>query len=154
MDNHTFVTARFTNNDRTTIKATWRDNSDESVYRNSYVVVDENSIQYKEILELISVDQLHENTVNAAREERKQFEEIVFSIAAREGLIEQRSQSDDLNTFLNCVLTYNDDKEFLFKLKLKMFELDKLKESENRIAKSQLRKAQTITEVLKAFDKF
>ena len=48
----------------------------------------------------------------------------------------------------------NDQKEQLFKLKLKLFEVDVVKNSKKRTAKADLRKAETPVEAIAAYAKF
>jgi len=151
MENWIYQNAYFTDVDKSVIRIEWLDGKE---LVEETIPFDENFHRYQELLNHITLDQLYENTHNNNKNQRKLFEEMVFSIAEREGLIEHQTQSNDIDVFMDCILKYTEDKEFLFKLKLKMFELDKLKESSNRTAKSQLRKAQTIVDTLNAFDKF
>ena len=151
MENWIYQNAYFTDVDKSVIRIEWLDGKE---LVEETIPFDENFHRYQELINHITLDQLYENTHNKNKEQRKLFEEMVFSMAEREGLIEHKTQSNDIDVFMDCILKYTEDKEFLFKLKLKMFELDKLKESSNRTAKSQLRKAQTIVDTLNAFDKF
>ena len=103
----------------------------------------------------VTIDKLHERTVNRNREQRAIFEEQVVEIAKRDGLI---YDGDVINTDLykmfvktvfNSELTEKEVKEQLFMFKLALFELDKIKESDNREMKAALRKAETLPIALK-----
>ena len=103
----------------------------------------------------VTIDKLHERTVNRNREQRAIFEEQVVEIAKRDGLI---YDGDVINTDLykmfvktifNTELTEKEVKEQLFMFKLALFELDKIKESNNREMKAALRKAETLPVALK-----
>ena len=61
------------------------------------------------------------------------------------------SKSESINSFDG---NDNDQKEQLFKLKLKLFEVDVVKNSKKRTAKADLRKAETPVEAIAAYAKF
>lgn len=156
-NNHRFVTARFTNNDRTTIQVKWQDKNDETVFRNTYVVVEENNAQYKELLELISEDQIHENTVLFWRKEKEEYDQLLVNIAKQSG--DWVDVNDDAR-FLErlVVLLAKDeseiDNEEIFKFKLAVFDNPKIAESKNRKLKASLRKAKTYVEVIQLISEF
>ena len=62
------------------------------------------------------------------------------------------SSMDDL--IFNFDGNDNEQKEQLFKLKLKLFEIDAVKSSKKRTAKADLRKAETPVEAIAAYAKF
>lgn len=157
MDNHTFISARFTNDDRTTIQARWQDNSDETVFRNSYIVVDENDVQYKKLLELISEDQLHENSTIFWRQEKEQYDQLLVNIAKQSGdWIDVNDNSKFLEKLVALLMQEESEinNEDIFKFKLAVFDHPKVADSKNRKLKASLRKAKTYMEVIKILLEF
>ena len=157
MDNHTFISARFTNNDRTTIQARWQDNDDTNVFRNSYIVVDENDVQYKKLLELISEDELHENTVVQWRQEKEEYNRLLETIAKNSGdWIDVNDDSKFLERLVILLLQEESEinNEDIFKFKLAVFDHPKVADSKDRKLKASLRKAKTYIEVVQLLSEF
>jgi hypothetical protein len=150
-----FVDAYFTNNDRTIAEVVWSDANGklhiEIIEAKDGDKAWENLLNQPEV----TIDKLHERTVNRNREQRTLFEQQVVELAKRDGLI---YDGDVINTDLykvfvktifNTELTEKETKEQLFLFKLALFELDKIKESNNRKMKAALRKAETLPAALK-----
>jgi len=150
-----FIDAYFTNNERTVVSILWENDKKEVVEET--VLAEANEAGWENLLNQpeVTIDKLHERTVNRNREQRAIFEEQVVEIAKRDGLI---YDGDIVNTDLykmfvktifNTELTEKEVKEQLFMFKLALFELDKIKESDNREMKAALRKAETLPIALK-----
>ena len=150
-----FIDAYFTNNERTVVSILWENDKEEVVEET--VLAEANEAGWENLLNQpeVTIDKLHERTVNRNREQRAIFEEQVVEIAKRDGLI---YDGDVINTDLykmfvktvfNSELTEKEVKEQLFMFKLALFELDKIKESDNREMKAALRKAETLPIALK-----
>lgn len=150
-----FIDAYFTNNERTVVSILWENDKKEVVEET--VMAEANEPGWENLLNQpeVTIDKLHERTVNRNREQRAIFEEQVVEIAKRDGLI---YDGDIVNTDLykmfvktifNTELTEKETKEQLFMFKLALFELDKIKESNNREMKAALRKAETLPVALK-----
>ena len=157
MIDHTFISARFTNDSKTTIQARWQDNNDETIFRNSYVEVDENNLHYKNLLELISEDDIHENTVRAWRQEREQYDQLLVDIAKTTG--DWVDVNDDAKFLERLVVLLAKseseiDNEEIFKFKLAVFDHPKVADSKNRKLKASLRKAKTYIEVVQLLSEF
>jgi hypothetical protein len=157
MIDHTFISARFTNDSKTTIQARWQDNNDETIFRNSYVEVDENNLHYKNLLELISEDELHENTVRAWRQEREQYDQLLVDIAKTTG--DWVDVNDDSKFLDRLVLLLAKDEseinnEEIFKFKLAVFDHPKVADSNDRVKKSKIRKAKTYIEIIQLLSEF
>jgi hypothetical protein len=152
LEGHEFVSAWFTNNDKTIIRSMWSD-ADGTV-RPFTVTTD--GPRYKELLEYISEDDLYENTVAKIRMDRERFESVVVNIATGDGINVDDILADEAKT-VDFIFNWL-DKEFndeqLFKVKLRLFERDKVSNNENRALKGQLRKATTIKEVMEAYSNF
>jgi hypothetical protein len=150
-----FIDAYFTNNERTVVSILWENDKKEVVEET--VLAEANEPGWENLLNQpeVTIDKLHERTVNRNREQRAIFEEQVVEIAKRDGLI---YDGDHINTdvykmfvqtIFNTELEEKEVKEQLFMFKLALFELDKIKESNNREMKAALRKAETLPAALK-----
>src|SRR6056300_1312699 len=144
-DDYKFVTARFTDQEKKFIETTWKDKKQDL---HTYgIELNPEHPHYMQLLELISLDEIHENTVNHFRKERQVFEEVVYAIAKRDGLIAEALTEQSKNKYEALVksvfVEYDEekDKEDLFNLKLALFELDQVRKSDNRELKAKLRKA-------------
>ena len=71
MKDHTLIYARFMNNERTTIQAQWSDNDDPGTIRETYIIADESDVEYERLLNLIDLDEIHENTVKYYKKANK-----------------------------------------------------------------------------------
>ena len=71
MKDHTLIYARFMNNNRTTIQAQWSDNDDPGTIRETYIIADESDVEYERLLNLIDLDEIHENTVKYYKKANK-----------------------------------------------------------------------------------
>ncbi len=150
-----FIDAYFTNNERTVVSILWENDKKEVVEET--VMAEANEPGWENLLNQpeVTIDKLHERTVNRNREQRALFEEQVVEIAKRDGLI---YDGDHINTdvykmfvrtIFNTELEEKEVKEQLFMFKLALFELDKIKDSEDRETKAALRKAETLPAALK-----
>jgi len=147
--------AYFFDNDRTVIKAIYRDKDNNEIVR--HIPAQESNKKYQAFLndmETISgntgaIDKLHERTMNYLRESQSDFEEKVIQIAKERGLVHD---IDNINTDIYKAVAAalfgnfdpDNDKEKLFMYKLTLFEMDSIKNCKNRELKSELRKAQNL----------
>ena len=161
MENHHFITARFTNNDRTTVMARWmskteKDKNGEPVYRIENALAEPDNPIYKKILTYVNEDVLHENTVNWARAQREGYENLVEAIAERNGDITKYSDDAELAVKIVELIDENKivDNESLFKFKLALFDVPMINDSKDRSKKAALRKSKTYKEVIKAILEF
>ena len=152
MIDHEFITARFTDNEKTIIEALWR--SEDGMTVAEYVEAKEGDLTFDHLLTVVTLEQIHEFTYKHVKEERANFESMVMGIALKENLIEAQVKTDTMTIFLDLLLAPETDKEFLFKLKLSLFNLDIVKNSKDRGAKGALRKAQTTAAACAAYSKF
>ena len=178
MKNHTLIYARFMDNERTTIQAQWSDNDNPETIRETYIMADESDVEYERLLNLIDLEQIHENTVKFykranrdimkymekvykkwLKESNKSIEVITKSaITADKNVIDvttENMSTDSMTLILNLLVKILfedfDSKKYtesLFNLKLSLFELDFVKKSNNRILKSQIRKSKTPLELM------
>lgn len=150
IEGHDFLTAHFTNNERTIVESLWVDPETKQIREYTLEAVEGNE-DWQALLKHINIDSLHENTFEFIKEERKKFEQDVLEIARREKLIESEKRADKSDLLLEIILQEDVDKELLFKVKLALFEQDKIKNSDDRALKARLRKAATIAEAIGIF---
>ncbi len=142
------ITAYFIDNDRENIEMMLRSEDKKSVF-SEITPFDEDNEQYKILTKFISLDEIHENTYNKKKDERREFEEEVVRIAKRDGLINEDFNSEDYVTNMLKFLTNNPKNEDqLFSLKIAVFENDTIINSDNNDIKRKIRQATTKAEVM------
>tara|TARA_Y100000004_G_scaffold57_1_gene113 strand:+ start:128 stop:631 length:504 start_codon:yes stop_codon:yes gene_type:complete len=103
----------------------------------------------EKLKEVMSVDQLHERTYQKKKEERKLFEEQVMRIAKKDGISLIDNKPEDLFPNVVKAITENTTNEdHLFALKLALFEVDKIRDSQNSELKTAMRQGKDKIEVL------
>ena len=139
-----FVEARYMSSDRSMVQAYFNDNNLNSVV-NIYTTID--NTDYTELLKIVTVEDIERTT----QEHNKNTTSVLLKLAEQE----YKRQGIDVtgNSLLgivNTVFNFNaeTDIDFLFNLKLKCFELQKVKESKNTVLKAQLRTAKNPLEVI------
>ncbi len=152
---HDFLTAHFSNNERTTVESYWV-TPDGLETRVEYIEANPEDTAWKKLLTHIDIDSLHENTYKHIKTQNNIFKDDVVKIAKERGLIHDLSNLNDVDN-MNLVVQFifgefneEKDKEKLFMFKLKLFEVTKIKASKNRAMKAKMRKAQNILDVIKA----
>ena len=145
-----FVSARYIDNEKENIEILLKDGD---IVRPYIIEHDEDSIDFKALTKLISIDKLHESTVNHNRVQRKAFEESIKIIAENEGLSFKNLKQDEVFDIIIDTLLEEIDEESLFRFKLKIFDISSVKESKSRKKKADIRKATTITGVITEFSK-
>lgn len=146
-----FLTAYFVDNERQNIEIQATSEDQKKVY--TYVIpFDENRDEYKALSKFMSLDQLHESTYQKAKNERRLFEEQVIRIAQKDGLIMDSEKIDTkfYPTLVTSLFEEQDNADHVFALKLALFELDAIKNSENEEAKKELRKSKDKLNILSA----
>lgn len=115
----------------------------------------EENDQYKKLLEMCSLDQLHENTWEKKKIEREDYVLQVKKIAEEEGLIKQIVENVDSDFFIlmfDFLLSNKQEHiDRLFNFKIHLFEQDIVKNCKDEDIKSCIRKAKTPIEALKYF---
>ena len=147
---HKFVRAHFSNNERTIVESFWTDGKDERV---EYIEAKEGDHNWENLLTHISLDDLHEATYKHIKNTQKAFENQAIQIAKDQGILQDFQDKTLINeTIINSLFGKDDDgdsKNNLFVFKLKLFELDFVKECKKRKLKSDLRKAKNIRQAIK-----
>tara|TARA_B100000902_G_scaffold345473_1_gene351557 strand:+ start:387 stop:866 length:480 start_codon:yes stop_codon:yes gene_type:complete len=150
-----YFTAYFIDNDRYNIDVLTRSDDDKKLI-STIIPFDPENVNYQQLMKIITLDELHENTYVKKNKEREEFERQVLKIARKENLIMDGNIVDTkfLNLMVDTIFNYTDrEKDQLFALKIALFEVDKIKNAPNDEKKSKLRKANTLIEALQsAFD--
>lgn len=154
IEGHTFQTAHFTNNERNSVTSLWVD--DEGTVRPFNMSSEESDPNFKELLKYITIDELHENTGNIIKSMQNAYEQDLMVMAEADG-IDVFSLRGIENSTVDAVaswITADYTDEQLFKIKLRLFEQEKVQSSKDTKKKSAMRKAKTVIEILEAYTKF
>jgi len=149
-----YIIAYFIDNERKNIEVLLRDGNKV----NSHIV--EYDIKYpvcKELLNVITIDDLHKNTYQKKQEQVKEFEEMAIRVAKKSGIAisgEPKIQSTNFYpTLVKAIFEGVTNENQLFALKLALFEVEKIRDSKDNELKRKLRQSENKIEVLKvAFD--
>ncbi len=149
-----YISASFIDNDRKNIEVLIKDTENDKVISH---VIEYNTEHpsYQELLKIITLDQLHENTYNKIKDQRKNFEDMAMRIAKKDGLVfdEVKLNTKFYPTLVKAIFEDNKNEDHLFALKLALFELEKIRNSKDNEKKKKLRQSKNKIEVLKiAFD--
>jgi hypothetical protein len=149
---HKFVSAHFTDNARTTVEVEWE--APDGKTRVEYIMAEEDNVNWKNLLEHISIDELHEATYKYIKNSQRTFEIQAMQIAKDQGLLQDIKDKNVINEAIIKILFEKeeedgDSKNTLFVFKLKLFELEFVKNCKTKKLKSDLRKAKNIREALK-----
>ena len=148
-----YVVAKFIDEDRKNIEILLKDGD---ITRPHIIEADEDNSDYQDLLKIISLDDLHEQTHNINKAESEAFKEFALGIAKEGGLIQQEENLEKTKmypTLVEVMFNNDDNEDDVFALKLALFEVEKIRESKNTALKTKLRKAKSKIEVLRfAFD--
>jgi len=153
-EQHEFLSARFTDNPRTTIEVLWVDPETKEI-SDEIIEAKVGDDAYEYLLRFIEIEDIHDATKDFFREQKAEMREIAKKIAEEENLIfaDEVKEYSAAYTRMNEFLFYPENtqvqKDFLFNLKLSSFELDFVKSYKGRKLKSELRKAATVFEIYK-----
>jgi hypothetical protein len=150
----TFITASFIDTERKNIEILLKDDEETKVYPYILEYNPDNPI-CKELLEICSLDQLHENTWQKKKDERRDFESMVKKVAVKEGFLKRIIENVDSDFFKLLMDFFLSDKQEhidrLFNFKIFLFEQDTVKNSKNEEVKTAIRKSKTPLEALDNF---
>lgn len=136
-----FITARFCNNDRTTVEATWED-PEKNIVATYHEAVDGDPA-WEEILTYIDLDIIHENTYQYIKNTQLEVRNLALKIAKDQDLV---GNAAEMAKHIFKEFDPEKDKEELFTYKLNLFTIDMIKNCEDKTLKSKLRKAKTFIE--------
>lgn len=152
---HEFLTAFFSDNERTNVEAYWV-TPDGLETRVENIEAKTGDPAWEDLLTHVSLEKLHEETYKQMEAQDNAFKEEVIKIAKERGLVHDLSNLNDSET-MSLIVEFvfgpfdpEKDKEKLFMFKLKLFEINEIKKSTNRDAKVKLRKAENLMEAIKS----
>lgn len=161
-----FIRAEFVNEERSTVRLFYLDDEKEQEFDidiNSRTQDGKEHPYVTRLFELTTLDDMHENTYKRIKYEEKMFKEYAIRMGKEQGLLidpvayyDTETQSTKVDTkFYSYGLKllfedFNADeqKEDLFILKLAAFEMDLVKDCQDKEMKSRLRKAKNPIEIL------
>jgi len=149
-----FVTAHFIDNERQQIEVILLETPESKTYTPTVIEYNLEHPWCQELLKVCDLDTLHENTWNKINREKNAFEKTVIKIAKDQGLIygANKAETKFHSAMMDFLFNFQSDeeKENLFAFKLASFELDVVKNCQDKDKKAAIRKAQTPLEVVKA----
>ena len=145
------ITAYFIDNERKNIEVLTSTPNKKEV--NAMIIpFNEDNEDYKNLIEYIDLDKLHEITYQKIKNDRAEFEAQIVDIAKKVGLIFDQNKIDT-KFYPYLVKSIFEDKgnaDHLFALKLALFEIDDVRDSDNMEQKTAIRKSKTKIEAIQA----
>lgn len=161
INDHKVHSAVFTNDAKDNVRMELVDTEANAATDDDELVLFEYTCEAKEgdpdfeaLLKQVTIDDLHENTVNMIRDERDRFEATVLQIAHEQNIIQTiepvtSTLWENLADLIFVDFDEDRSKEQLFMFKLKLFEVPEIKNSKNRAMKAKLRKSKDFIDTLK-----
>jgi len=157
LSNGRFTHARFLSSNKNWIEALWL-NTDDNTYEEVVIETDLQNKDYVKLLEQYTTDEISTMTDQYAKEEAENFKQFVKEMAEEYGLIYDPAAADQKEHLdLDQIFEPTDDDagvDLLFNIKLKIFELEQVLESEDADSKKALREAKTPLEAFYIAGKF
>ena len=148
----TFIGAKFIDNERQFVEVMLNMDHTEEIHLTPLVIeADEENPHFQDLMGLVSMDQLHEDTWNEKKAESDAFIETAKAVMMESGLLEAEtalSKTKMFPTLVENIFTNMENEDHLFALKLALFELQDIRESDNVEQKTALRKAQNKIDIL------
>jgi len=143
------ISARFTNNEYTTIEIIHTIKEDEK----AHIFVFEYDKDCDEMKQLDKIgwdlERITEETTNYKKAANRDWNNIINAAAA-----EMNKTNIPVDNVVNHILEFNEDEDIIFKSKLAIMELDIVKESKATKVKQEIRKAKTLIDVIVNLKKF
>ena len=145
-----YITAHFIDSERKNIEILLKD--DKKTY--SHIV--EYDTKYpvcQELLKVCTLDDLHKNTYEKKKGEKKGFEDMVMRLAKRDGLVfdatENKFDTKFYPVLVKAIFDEVVNEDHLFALKLALFEIKQIRDSKDSESKQKLRQTKNKIEALK-----
>jgi len=169
------LTARYSNNERTVVIAELMDTETDRKIETT-IICDDSDVQWKALLEEISLEELDENTFKYIRSGQMEIRRIAFDIAKQNGwllndvnfeddvvyrnqdkkpgeVVEELEEKESVSStelLLSSIFAQEPNPEHLFNLKMTMFNLPFVALVKDREKKAELRKATTAPDAMMA----
>ena len=148
----TFVSAHFIDQDRKNLEVLLNmDHTGEKELTPLVIEADETQADFGALMELTTMDTIHEETWAVKKAESEAFIATAKAVLADSGVLDQEVQLSKTKLFptlVENIFTNMENEDHLFALKLALFELPEIRESDNVEAKTALRKSSNKIEVL------
>ena len=141
-----YITANFIDNERKNIEILLKDGD---ITRPHIIEADEDNSDYKALLKIVTVDELHEQTHKAKQAESDVFMEFAIQMAKDGGLVHQEENLKIFPALVDTVFNNVENEDDMFALKLALFEVKEIRDSKNTAAKTKLRKSKTKFDILR-----
>ncbi len=152
------VECYYSNPELDTVSIMWSDGEKNREY---YLKVDENDAQFQALLSEFSYESIDECTRNRHEIHRQEFRDAFHRYAMQNNMFSSGEIPQDAEEYqgsMNLMFEFDpenaENKESLFKLKLKIFEQDEVKNSKKKKGKTDIRKAETPVEAISAYYSF
>ena len=143
-----FVEASFIDNERQNIEILTKSEDGKTVIP-TVIPYDENNDMFKELMTIKTIDQLHEDTYNKKKEEGRAFKEEMIRIAREDGILGTEINKEKyFSEIVNLITKDQENEDHLFALKLALFEVEDIRDSENIELKKNIRQSKNKAEVL------
>jgi thymidylate synthase len=142
-----FVEASFIDNERQNIEVLTKSDDGKSVIP-TIIPFDETNHMFKELMDIKTLDELHEDTHNKKKLEGELYKEQAIAFAKEAGLVAEENKSDIVTKLIEYITKNTNNEDELFALKLGLFEVAEIKDSEDIELKKSLRQSKTKAEVL------
>ena len=143
-----FIEASFIDNERQNIEILTKSEDGKTVIP-TVIPYDENNDMFKELMTIKTIDQLHEDTHNKKKEEGRLFKEEMLRIAKQDGIIGIELNKDEyFAEIVNLITKDQENEDHLFALKLALFEVEEIRDSENIELKKNIRQSKSKAEIL------
>ena len=142
-----FVEASFVDNERQNIEVLTKSDDGKSVIP-TIIPFDETNHMFKELMDIKTLDELHEDTHNKKKLEGDLYKEQAIAFAKEAGLVAEENTTPIITKIIEYITKDTDNSDELFALKLGLFEVAEIKDSEDIELKKSLRQSKTKAEVL------
>ena len=146
---------RYSNQEMNAVLILWGDDKDD--LREHHLAVDMEDQQFRDLLKYVTWDEIEKRTQLANEVRRQEFRDAFNDYAKRSNAYVTEESEQKIGS-LDLLFEFDESneihKEQLFKLKLRMFEEEFVKNSKSKTAKAEVRKAKTPVQAIKAFSKF
>ena len=148
----TFVSAHFIDQDRKNLEVLLNmDHTGELELTPMVIEADDSQPDFAAVLKLTTMDALHEETWAIKKAESEAFIATAKAVLSDSGVLDQEinlSKTKIFPTIVDNIFTNMTNEDHLFALKLALFELQEIRESDNIEAKTALRKGTNKIEIL------
>ena len=149
-----FVEASFIDNDRKNIEVLTKSDDGKSVIP-TIIPFNEENHMFKELMEVTTLDKLHEDTHNKKKAESELYKQEVMRIAKEDGLLSSIAKEESNDEFfisvIDAITKKRDDEDHLFALKIAVFDqIKEISESDNVEGKKKIRQAKNKIELFRA----